>query len=251
MPFINIFSKQIPLYGVMFYIGIALAAIVAVNICKKRGLPAFEIVYSAVYVMIGALLGSKLLFIIVSWDEIIKYDLSLIQVIKGGFVFYGGLIGGALGLIIYTRQFAMKLIDFVDVYATVLPLGHACGRVGCFFAGCCYGMEYDGFLSHTYTASAGLTPLGIPLLPIQLIEAVCLLVLFAILLAVYFKSKKFGFVSKVYLVSYSILRFVLEFFRGDSERGKLFLLSTSQWVSILLVILVFVLTTVKRCKEKE
>ncbi len=236
-PYVYIFSRQIPLYGILFYFGIAAAAAVAAAISKKRELPVYEIAYSAVYVMIGAILGSKLLFVLVSWQDIIKYQLSFIEIIKGGFVFYGGLIGGALGLFIYTRQFSLKMVNFLDIYATVLPLGHAFGRIGCFFAGCCYGIEYDGVLSFTYSLSAGLTPLGVPLLPIQLIESVLLFVLFAVLIVLLSKLSANGIIFKIYLISYSVMRFVLEFFRGDAERGAFLMLSTSQWVSILIVLI--------------
>ena len=187
--------------------------------------------------MIGAIIGAKLLFLIVSWEDIIKYNIPLVDVIKGGFVFYGGLIGGFLGLLIYASIYKIKLNKFLDIYAAVIPLGHAFGRVGCFFAGCCYGMEHDGFLSFTYTETAGTTPLGVPLLPIQLIEAACLILIFGVLMLVLFKVNKVGVVYKVYIVAYAIVRFVLEYFRGDGERGKFLFLSTSQWVSVGLIIL--------------
>ena len=157
------------------------------------------------------------------------------QVMQGGFVFYGGLIGGLLGLIIYVKAFKMEFFSFSDVCAAVIPLGHALGRVGCYTAGCCYGIPYDGFGAVVYTNTLGHTPLNTPLLPIQLIEALCLLVLFVVMIVLYNKIKTKGAVTGIYLVGYGILRFVLEFFRGDLERGHL-LLSTSQWISIAMVI---------------
>ncbi len=241
---IKIFSWDVPLYGIMFYSGIIIAAVVAFLICRKKHIPIFDMVCSAVYVMIGGILGAKLLFIVVTWDSIMelfdKYPAAdvIYSVIKGGFVFYGGLIGGALGLFIYVKQFKLKLGVFTDLFATVLPLGHAIGRVGCFFAGCCYGMEYHGPLSYTYTVTAGTTPLGVPLLPVQLIEAAALLLLFGALMFAYFKGKDHPFLcTKIYAIAYSVIRFVLEFFRGDKERGVA-LISTSQWISIAIIVAV-------------
>ena len=185
--------------------------------------------------MTGAIIGAKLLFILVSMDEIIRLKLSVLAVIKGGFVFYGGLVGGLLGLLVYTRQYKMKLTPFLDIYATVLPLGHAIGRVGCFFGGCCYGIRYNGIFRVVYEQTAGQTPSGVGLLPIQLIEAIALLSLFFLQLFL-FKRKKFaGRQAWSYIVSYSIIRFFLEFFRGDKIRGSVLWLSTSQWISLIML----------------
>ncbi len=251
LPYITILEREIPLYGIFFYIGVLVASISALLLSHKKQMPPFDIVGSAIYVMTGALLGSKLLFIAVSFREIIEHEISFLGMIKGGFVFYGGLIGGALGLLIYIWQFKLKFFDYADLYATVLPLGHAFGRVGCFFAGCCYGMPYDGFFSHTYTASAGTTPLGVSLLAIQLIEAFFLFLLFFLLLAVFLRqSKKLGLCCTVYATVYAVLRFVLEFFRGDKERGVLFF-STSQWISLAILISILMLIIRKKYKASQ
>ncbi len=230
----------VPVYGIMYFTGIALAALVAVFICKKRELPKYDLIYSAVYSMIGAAVGAKLLFIIISLPKVLAmgYGLtdSLIILMSGGFVFYGGFIGGFLGLLIYCKQFKMKFLPFIDVYATVLPLGHAIGRIGCLFGGCCYGMEYDGpfAVEYHYSLSAT-TPIGVPLLPTQLIEATGLLIIFALLLTLYLKGAKVGTVPVVYIFCYTVMRFILEFFRSDSERGSLLGITTSQWISLALI----------------
>ncbi len=254
---IKIFNWDIPLYGLLFYTGVAFAALVAVLICKRKKIQIFDMVCAAIYSMIGAIAGAKLLFLAVSLPKIIEMfkiypaEDVLFSIIKGGFVFYGGLIGGALGLLIYVKQFKLKLEPFVEVFAVVVPLGHAFGRVGCFFAGCCYGMEYDGPLSYTYTVSAGSTPLGVPLLPIQLIETTCLLILFGALMIAFFKGKDRPFLcTKIYAIGYAAIRFTLEFFRGDKERGVA-LFSTSQWISIGIVVLVTTLWIIGAKRKKK
>lgn len=126
-------------------------------------------------------------------------------------------------------------METLDIFSVVLPLGHAVGRVGCFFGGCCYGICYDGPFAVYYSDAAGLTPLHTPLLPIQLIEAVALLILFIIQLHLYGRKDKQGKLVQSYLLSYALIRFILEFFRGDTARGKLFFLSTSQWISLLVL----------------
>ena len=249
-PYFTLFGREIPIYGVCFYIGIFIAAGIALLISPRKKVERYEIAYSGVYTMIGAILGSKLLFIAVSLKQIIQDNIPLEAVIKGGFVFYGGLIGGILGLFIYCKQYKVAFSPLCEIMATVLPLGHAFGRIGCYFAGCCYGIPYNGVFSCTYSYSYGSTPLGISLLPIQLIEAFFLLAIFIVLLIVYFKTnEKTGFAVPLYLFMYPILRFVLEFFRGDLERGKFLFLSTSQWVSILLLSISTVYFTLKKFKK--
>lgn len=221
--------------------GIFLAGIVAVFISKRFNIEKYDVVCSAVFAVIGGLIGSKILFVLVSLKTIIEYKIPILNILKGGFVFYGGLIGGIIGLVIYTRKFKLPTLPFFDLMAVALPIGHACGRVGCFFAGCCYGIEYDGPLSYTYTNNIGNTPLNTPLLPIQLIEAVFLLGMFVLFVYISLKAKGDGLITALYLILYGTIRFVLEFFRGDSERGMFLFFSTSQIISIILIVSAIVL----------
>ncbi len=247
---------DLPMYGVMYFTGIIIAALVAIFICKKRDLPKYDIVYSGVYSMIGAAIGAKILFMIISLPTILKMNLgfynTIIVLLSGGFVFYGGFVGGFLGLVIYIKQFKMKLMPFIDVYATVVPLGHAFGRIGCLFGGCCYGMEYDGPFAVVYHYRiSDSTPLDTPLLPTQLIETVGLLLIFAILLTVYLKGAKPGVVPVIYLCCYSVMRITIEFFRSDSERGSFLGITTSQWISMALIVITVASVVIYRCKKAK
>ena len=239
-PFIYLLGKEIPIYGVAWIIGTAIAAIIAALLTNKCGIKKYDLVYSAVFAVLSGIGGAKLLFIIVSLKTIIENNISFTAVLQGGFVFYGGLIGGAIGIIIYTKMYKLSTLKFFDLYAVVLPLGHAIGRIGCFYSGCCYGMPYDGIFSCVYTKTLGMTPLNTPLLPIQLIEALLLFILFVVSIIIFLKKPKTGMITAIYLYSYNIIRFILEFFRGDTERGLWLGLSTSQIISIALVIIVSV-----------
>ena len=228
-------NTKIPLYGVFFFVGMFAAAVIAAILSKKKKIEFFDFLCAVVFVMIGAMVGAKLLFIIVSWKEIMRLHLSFLEIIRGGFVFYGGLIGGILAILLFGKTFKVKLADYVDVFACALPLGHAFGRVGCLFGGCCYGIEYDGFGHVCYCSAANVnTPLETPLFPVQLLEAFLLLCLFFVLLFLLLKGKARGKIVFVYAAIYAVLRFVLEFLRGDAERGVLWGISTSQWISLLL-----------------
>lgn len=251
--YISFLGREIPLYGLCFIAGVAMAACVATGLIKKKKIDGFDLAGSAVYTMIGAIVGSKLLFIAVSWEQIRAYNLSFLDVMRGGFVFYGGLIGGFAGLLIYVKQFKLNLRDFLDIYATVLPLGHAFGRVGCFLGGCCYGMEmsHECFLCVVYdNPYNALTPRGVPLLAVQLIEAACLAVCFAVMMILFYKAKPLrGKLAPIYACAYAVLRFTLEFFRGDKERGSLYF-STSQWISLGILAAVVGIALIKKIKNR-
>lgn len=249
---ISFLGKELPLYGLLFFAGIAIAGALSFIPSKKKKIPGFDWLSAVAFAMIGAIIGAKLLFIIVSLDDIIRLNLSLYSIIKGGFVFYGGLIGGILGMFAYTHMYKLPTIDYFDAAASVVPLGHAFGRVGCFFAGCCYGMPHDGKFSVVYTETAGMTPLNTPLFPIQLVEAFLLLITFVVIYTVILKyPQKRGLPTVLYIIIYSIIRFVLEFFRGDKERGGIGFLSTSQIVSLLLLVgCISILVYVKKKHKK-
>jgi len=236
---LQIFGLSIPLYGIFYFSGIFIAVLAAVLLAKKE-IFRYDIVYSAVYTAISGVIGAKLLFLLVSWKQIIALQLPLMLLLKGGFVFYGGLFGGFAGLWIYCRQFHLPFWTFADLYAAVLPLGHAIGRIGCHFAGCCYGIPYDGAFSVTYHSTLGNTPLETPLLPVQLIESFCLFLLFVSLSLFYHNKKlssKKGQISGLYSLSYAMVRILLECLRGDRVRGMFLGISTSQWISFALLFL--------------
>ena len=253
---IYVFGREIPVYGLCYVAGIFLAAGVALLLCKKRGIAdRWEIAYSGIYTMVGGLVGAKLLYILVSLRQIIEQHIPIEALLKGGFVFYGGVLGGMLGLLIYCKQYKLSFFGFGDLFAVVLPLGHAVGRVGCFAAGCCYGIPYDGPLSYTYTGihSNITTPIGVPLLPVQLIEAAMLVLLFVFLLLVFLRHPRSRqLLAALYVLSYSVIRFTLEFFRGDSVRGVFLGLSTSQWISLAaaLIAVIWILLRHKRVKAQ-
>ena len=236
-PYFTIFGRQIPYYGLLFMLGFFAGAVTALPRGKKYGIKKLDVVLAACFAAVGGLAGAKLLSVLTSIEYIIEYNLSFIDVMQNGFVFYGGLIGGVLGLFAYIKIYKINFFAMFDIFAVSVPLGHAIGRVGCFLSGCCFGIPYDGPLSYTYETSIDPnTPIGVPLLPVQLIESFCLLVLYAVLEVLFAKTSRRGISLVVYMAAYSVIRFTLEFFRGDIIRGFLFGLSTSQWISLAIML---------------
>lgn len=259
LPYITIFGKDISMYFLMALLGGVIMLPTAIMLAKKRKtIPTDHILYILLYAAIGCLIGSKALYLIISIDKYWYKELSLVDNLKywyylltsGGLVFYGGLLGAIAGIYIYTKESKLPFYETIETIIPAVPLFHAFGRVGCFLAGCCHGIPYDGPLSVTYTNAIG----GInstPLLPVQLFEAIGNLILSAILIAISLKYVTKACLSSIYLISYSVMRFILEFFRGDVIRGSFLSLSTSQWFSIMAFISGFIIILIKSMKNKK
>jgi phosphatidylglycerol:prolipoprotein diacylglycerol transferase len=154
-------------------------------------------------------------------------------------VFYGGLILAVLVSLWYLQRHKLPLWSMCDIFAPAIALGHVVGRLGCFFAGCCYGRPTSlpwGVTFHDpFAASYVGTPLGVSLHPTQLYEAGAELLILGVLLVTEKRGRSFpGRTFWAYMLLYGISRFVIEFFRGD-ERGMILGLSTSQFISVVLV----------------
>lgn len=238
-----IFGKPIPVYGLLGCLGVLLGLLSVVLRCPRFGLSRDDGAYIYVFGAIGAMLGAKLLYLLLCVGDLIA-DLALIKTqpeifvakyLSGGMVFYGGLFGAIFAAWLSARMYKQKLNSFFPVLVPAIALAHAIARVGCFVSGCCYGTETACSIAVTYTNSA-VAPLGVPLIPVQLFEAAGELLIFAFLLWYSNHAKKREYIVCAYLFLYAPLRFVLEFFRGDVARGSFLWLSTSQWLSILTVL---------------
>lgn len=189
LPYIEIAGRTIPMYGLMGVCGFVAALLLIVVLGRRLRVDRENAVYLFVFTVIGAMAGAKLLYLCTVWSDVVA-DLPLIwqdpatfvgTYLSGGFVFYGGLIGGAAMAFGYCAAFRWRLVDYLPVLVPAIPLMHAFGRVGCFCAGCCYGIEVPWGMTYTHAVSG---PNGVPLFPVQLVEAGCELVICAILVAV-------------------------------------------------------------------
>ena len=239
---ITLLGRTLPMYGVMAAVGFA-AALGAVCIaCARCGRSKENGVYLFVFGAVGAALGAKLLYLITVLPELIA-DLPLLAAnpslflatyLTGGMVFYGGLAGAVIGVRLFARYMKFPLEVYLPALVPAIPLMHAFGRVGCFFAGCCYGVPVPAKFGVVF-ASSHIAPGGVPLFPVQLVEAACEFVIFCVLFTLVCGRRKpvsGGGMLALYVLLYAPVRFVLEFFRGDAARGFLLGLSTSQWLSL-------------------
>lgn len=251
-PSIDLGIVEIPVYSSLFLVAFFAAILIARRIGVRYGLAKEDVLYGAIYAGIGLLIGSKFLYFITKlpvlikgWDIIVKGFhedawqtlLFLADFSFGGLVFYGGLIGALLGVWRYCKKFHIPIVPYLDIFAPLIPFVHGVGRIGCFCAGCCYGIEYHG-PGHVWFLHNKMVPgLGdVPRFPVQLLEAVMNFVLCIILFRLSKKEDmKNGRTMGIYLIYYSIARFGLEMLRGDKIRGGVSIFSTSQLISLILL----------------
>lgn len=236
-------------YGLMIAIGIMAAYLNTERLAKKAGLD-HEPVFSILIIGVGfGILGAKLLYYITVLDEIIVNPRILLN-ISDGFVVYGGVILGIVAAAVYCRKKGLPFLNYLDCAAPSIALAQGFGRIGCFLAGCCYGTQMDLPISITFTHSS-YAPNGVPLFPSQIVSSVFDFLNFAVLCVLLRHNKQPGKIGAYYLIFYSIGRFIIEFFRGDLERGNVGALSTSQFISVFVAIAGVVMVVCLNRKEKE
>lgn len=222
-------------YGLMIATAIISAYMSAEYRAKKHGLQ-HELIYNlTIWCAIGGLLGAKLLFFVTEIPEIIK-DPSLLLKVADGFVVFGGIITGILAGYLFCRKHKLNFLRYFDITMPSIALAQGFGRIGCFFAGCCYGKETTSkFALHFPEGS--LAPSGVGLIPIQLISSGLDFLHFLVLVLIAKKNKVDGVIAGCYLMFYSVGRFIVELFRGDLDRGNVGSISTSQFISIFTFLL--------------
>src|SRR2546428_4682571 len=225
-------------YGVLLAAAYLLGLKLAMVRAKARGLDQTRVLDLGIYIIISALVGAKLLLLVTDFQTFKNDPRELLTLARSGGVFYGGLILAVVVALWYIRRVGLPLWTTCDVFAPGIALGHVIGRFGCLFAGCCYGKPtskpWGITFTDPYAASYVGTPLGNPLHPTQLYEAGAELLILIVLLVTERKGRPYaGRTFWLYMLLYSISRFIIEFYRGD-ERGAVGIFSTSQFISIIL-----------------
>lgn len=240
LPYIVVFGKGIPVFGICMALGVMTASVWACLRAYSEQLLIEDMIIYIACVCGMCMLGAKLFYCLVTYGVSGSFQLlwsgragELLE--QGGFVFYGGMIGGLAGLLLAKKITGAEAAQFYGSAVPVIPIGHAIGRVGCFFAGCCYGKEYEGFGSVRFPHSvSGLSP-DTGVIPTQLIEAFGNILIAVYLFQKYKGSKNGKKILGDYVLLYAVMRFLLEFLRGDAARGGFAVFSTSQWISIILI----------------
>src|SRR5688572_23116563 len=226
-------------YGVLLAAAYLLGLQFALVRAWRRGLDVNRVMDLGIWIIVSALAGAKLLLLVVEWDIYWRNTRELVTLVRSGGVFYVGLIAAVSVALWYLRRHRMPVWQVTDAFAPGIALGHVIGRVGCLFAGCCFGRPTSvpwAITFHNEYAEQNVgTPLNVPLHPTQLYEAGAELVILIFLLATERKGRPFpGRTFWGYMLLYGISRFIIEVYRGDA-RGMVGSLSTSQFVSVVIV----------------
>ncbi len=235
-------------YGVMIAIGILVAVWLAEKLAKQHGLDGSKIEGIAISGVISGFFFSKVTYILTVFPQFLKDPAAVLG--TSGWVVYGGILGGILGAGLYCRAKHLAFMKYFNVVMPTVALAQAFGRIGCFFAGCCYGVETHSHFALTFPGGS-LAPAGVPLVPTQLLSSFGDFVLFVILYQALKNPKTENRVAALYLILYSIGRFLIEFVRGDIIRGKIGILSTSQFIAIWVLLAGIILYIYLGKKEKK
>jgi len=212
---------------------------------RRRGLDQTRVLDLGIYIIISALIGAKLLLLVTDYRSFADNPRALLDLLRSGGVFYGGLLVAVTVALFYIRRAGLPLWTTCDVFAPGIALGHVVGRLGCFFAGCCWGKPTTVPWAITFTSPYAAmnvgTPLNIPLHPTQLYEAGAEALILIVLLGTESRGRQFpGRTFWLYMLMYAISRYIIEIFRGD-PRGTVFMFSTSQFISVILIPLALVM----------
>jgi phosphatidylglycerol:prolipoprotein diacylglycerol transferase len=290
IPFLNL---PVHTYGALYVTGLLVGMFVAFRQAKLANKYHNDILDYGFWALVGALIGARILFIIVESDyyfvehpftEIPGIGISIptaLALWKGGFVFWGGAVGGTVALLLFCRKRKIPVGELADLCAPGLAMGHAVGRLGCVASGCCFGYETyhldaagrviadtpfalafpEGSIAYGSLLSGAkgqaldvMQRLGttVPLFPVQLLESVGNVAIFFILMFLIPLKRAHGQIALIYFILYSIMRSVAETFRGDTDRGFVIdnLLSTSQFISLIMSVGAFVLIIVLSKRHK-
>jgi len=250
----HIGSFPINTYGVFLAIAFLCAILVAVRLAGRDGLPRERIYDLSLWMLLGGLIGSKILMLFTE-PEYRDHPLQLLSLdfLRSGGVFYGGLIGAVLTGYFLMKRYKLPWWKTADACAPGIAIGNFFGRQGCFAAGCCWGKPTSlpwgvkfTELGHQITG----VPTDVYLHPTQLYESFAMLLVFLFLLWMHRRKRFNGQVILLYALLYSIVRFSIEFVRDD-PRGDIFGLttltglSTSQMISVLVGIAAAVLLVIR------
>ncbi|MFT5122772.1 MAG: phosphatidylglycerol:prolipoprotein diacylglycerol transferase [Candidatus Omnitrophota bacterium] len=207
----NIFGWQVYWYGVFFALGFLAAVIHWSFLSRREGRSAETASDLALWLMLGGVLGARLAYVVSAWDQFVQEPAAIFRLWEGGLIYYGGLFGCIAAGVLYARLKKEPMLKLADYIITAVPLGHAFGRIGCYFNACCYGRPTEAFWA------VKLRVTGEMVHPTQLLESGFNFLLYVVLLKLYLKNEVPGRIAAIYLMTYPVFRFLNEFLRGDNR----------------------------------
>ena len=204
------------LFGVMVALGIIAGAYTAVRMAEKKGIRKEIVSDLILYMLLGGIIGARLLFVLQNLSYYGQNPISILSIHQGGLSFHGAVFGGAAVVFAYTKMHHISFLKLADTLVPGLAIGYAVGRIGCDIYG------------NITSASWGVTVGGVARHPVQLYSALAGYLIFILLLEVSKKQRFTGEIFLLFVASYSVYRFVIEFFRSSAP-----LFSNAQYLSII------------------
>ena len=222
------FNTEIPLYVVMILFSLIVNIIVVISLYKKFNFSKDQIIGALVYENIGIIVGAKLLTYIQNYPQYSEFDLRIL-----GLSSYGGIIGAIICLVIFGLQFKKPIKDILFTFASSIPMMYAIGKIGCFLAGCCYGIEYKGWGNVVYNHSP-VAPAHTHLFPVQLVEAIFFISIFIYMINRIIKNKFDLNVLRTSSILCGTSKFILDYLRMSHVDT---IISLNQVISIIFIIM--------------
>ncbi len=216
---INIYS-----YGFMLAVAFLFGLLLTLSFAKKEGIEEEKILDIAIWVIVFSIVGSRLLFVLLFFENFKGNLLEVFMIQRGGLVFYGGFLLATLAVIYKAKVYKLNLLKLFDSATPGTALGYSIARIGCFLNGCCYGKETNFFLSIKFPNLSGLRH------PTQIYSSAIMFIIFLVLLYLYRKKSFNGQLFFTGILFYSIYRFLIEFLRFSPT--YYFGLTPSQIISI-------------------
>lgn len=220
-------------YGILVAAGFLSGYLTACRRAPKAGISSEQVSDVFTWIIIGGILGARFMYVVSYFENFQGGSFwDAFKIWEGGLVFFGGLIGGTLAVILFCRFQKIPILPMGDVLAPSLSLGHGFGRLGCLMSGCCYGKACE--LPWAISFPFGHSTHPMTLHPVQVYESLLNFTLFALLVWAFHRHSKPGRTLGIYCIGYSIIRFTMEFFRGDYADAKLIfgIFTQAHWISL-------------------
>lgn len=242
-------------YGVFVALAFVVAMCTLLIERKRAGLTPDNVFDLALIAIFGGVLGARLFYVIQFFHQFRDNPIDMIRIDKGGLVFYGGFIIALITVMLYCKWKKLRMLSVLDIYAPAVAFGHVFGRIGCFLQGCCFGKPVaEGAFCPSVVFPAGSAPAerypanpadlysaaktvsgSMPLIPVQLYESFCNLLIAILLIWLLRKVKRPGGVAAIYLAAYAVMRFLMELMRGD-HTDHIGIFTPSQAVALFLML---------------
>lgn len=244
-PTIEMFNIHLPLYGLLGLLALSLLVGMGIIVMIRAKLPVFDGLVLGAYGVLGACFGAKVLFMLqhqISFS--IDSEEDVLRLMQNGGSAYGGILVGILFCILgaYIHKIDYQL--YIRECVFLLPLCHGIWKIGCHCAGCCYGIPYSGIGSIIFLEGSS-APTGQALFPAQMLEAI---MLFILAIWIFNRDKR---TFNVYLVSYSLIRFFVEFLRNAETKHMIGILSDIQYICLIVILYSYIKFKVKERRHEE